>query len=478
MKTEIVGKRNDSRVNRHQQVQLQGWRANCDIQLIIDHHACIEYLAKYASKAEKMSSVARDTFVSVVNNLQDDSCPKSAIRKLMMKSVGERDMGIQEVMHHILSLKLYRSSFNVITVSLDNSSKCKISKDELSVSKSELEIYCERLDYSNDLIDTNLISFISEYIVRNGKLHVRKEPVIVRTIPNYSSNPKGNNYGQYCKYQLIKYKPWAFNIASLWSDEEESDLVYISHWQVFLESDLGRHTVSDWQRHLQNAEKYLNDSEDNDEILGDTSYEQSEEWMLLAKMAAHTNNVPEIDKQHIQAIRAVYSNDLINAMPFWLENERGNLEESCLIDGKAIDISTFNDKQLLAYSIIQSHQSMMEKPLYIMITGQGGSGKSFVINAVRSLLQSKCIVASCFGIAAFNIQGVTLHSLLRLPIRGKNNCDLKGTALAKLQMRLKDVKYIIIDEFSVIGQKMLGWIDRRCRQATGEMDKTFWDYTT
>lgn len=32
---EIVGKRNDSRVNRHQQIQLQGWRANCDIQLII-----------------------------------------------------------------------------------------------------------------------------------------------------------------------------------------------------------------------------------------------------------------------------------------------------------------------------------------------------------------------------------------------------------------------------------------------------------
>ena len=59
---EIVAKRNDSRVNRHQQVQLQGWRANCDIQLVTDHHACVEYLAKYASKAERMSSVARDAF--------------------------------------------------------------------------------------------------------------------------------------------------------------------------------------------------------------------------------------------------------------------------------------------------------------------------------------------------------------------------------------------------------------------------------
>ena len=122
----IVSKRNDPRVNRHQRLQLQAWRANCDIQLILDHHACIEYLAKYASKGENMSSVVRDAFVSVVNKLTDESDPKVAVRKLMMKAVGERDMSMQEVMHQILSLKLFSSSFNVITVSLDGSRKCKV----------------------------------------------------------------------------------------------------------------------------------------------------------------------------------------------------------------------------------------------------------------------------------------------------------------------------------------------------------------
>lgn len=29
------------------------------------------------------------------------------------------------------------------------------------------------------------------------------------------------------------------------------------------------------------------------------------------------------------------------------------------------------------------------------------------------------------------------------------------------------VKYLIIDEFSVIGQKMFAWINRRCKEATG-----------
>ena len=49
----VVTKRNDNRLNDHQRLQLQGWRANCDIQVIIDYHSCLEYIAKYASKGEK-----------------------------------------------------------------------------------------------------------------------------------------------------------------------------------------------------------------------------------------------------------------------------------------------------------------------------------------------------------------------------------------------------------------------------------------
>ena len=37
-------KRNDSRLNNHQQLQLQGWRANCDMQVVIYDYACVEYL--------------------------------------------------------------------------------------------------------------------------------------------------------------------------------------------------------------------------------------------------------------------------------------------------------------------------------------------------------------------------------------------------------------------------------------------------
>ena len=99
----------------------------------------------------------------------------------------------------------------------------------------------------------------------------------------------------------------------------------------------------------------------------------------------------------------------------------------------------------------------------MMITGLGGSSKSFVIQALSQLLHTKCRVCAFFGIAAFYIKGKTLHSLLQLPIKGKKNGPLKSSALAKLQHDLEDVNYLIIDEFSVIGQNMFGWINRRCK---------------
>ena len=103
----------------------------------------------------------------------------------------------------------------------------------------------------------------------------------------------------------------------------------------------------------------------------------------------------------------------------------------------------------------------------MVLTGLGGSGKSFVIQAVTDFLNEQCKVCAYFGIAVFYVKGTTLLSLLQLPIRGKKYGPLKSSALTRLQGDLKGVKYLIIDEFSVIGQKMFGWINKRCKEATG-----------
>ena len=52
----IAVPRNHGRVGAYVRVAVQGWRANCDFQLIVDHKALAEYICKYATKPEKVSA--------------------------------------------------------------------------------------------------------------------------------------------------------------------------------------------------------------------------------------------------------------------------------------------------------------------------------------------------------------------------------------------------------------------------------------
>ena len=132
--------------------------------------------------------------------------------------------------------------------------------------------------------------------------------------------------------------------------------------------------------------------------------------------------------------------------------------------------------QKLAYDIVKTHfddTSAEREPLCLIINGVAGTGKSYFINAIRNLLQSKCAITATTGKAAYNIRGVTVHSLLKLPIGSRGNKDLTGQYLRRLQDSLSEIGYIIIDEYPMLGQVTFGWIDKRCKQATGYNDKAF-----
>lgn len=105
-KAKIITKRNDRRLNNHYHVQLRGWRANCNIQAVIDYHASIECFAKYTSKGEPRSPLMKTAFNSIIRNCNINTSPTKLIKKVIMKSLGQRDFSSQETMHHLLSLKL------------------------------------------------------------------------------------------------------------------------------------------------------------------------------------------------------------------------------------------------------------------------------------------------------------------------------------------------------------------------------------
>ena len=79
------------------------------------------------------------------------------------------------------------------------------------------------------------------------------------------------------------------------------------------------------------------------------------------------------------------------------------------------------------------------------------------------LLAQLCVTAPT-GVAAFNVDGYTLHSLLRLSVKGDFK-QLKGNQLQTIQKSMTNIRYLIIDEMYMVGRKMFGQVDRRLRQA-------------
>lgn len=117
-----------------------------------------------------------------------------------------------------------------------------------------------------------IVLFIEKYKLVKGKL-VHQSPYIVpRAFPNYSSNPKGKVYSSYCKYQLLKYKPWANNPNNAWDSEQPCDQTYIDAWHDFLTSREAALHVPNWEEKLHNAMKNAKkeQSEDTDMVENDT----------------------------------------------------------------------------------------------------------------------------------------------------------------------------------------------------------------
>ena len=264
--------------------------------------------------------------------------------------------------------------------------------------------------------------------LKGSKLHQRGKTVIVKTYPNYSSNPKNEDYGLFCKYQLLKYKPWQCTPDDAWDNLEQSEETYTACWKQFLSTDTAKSLVPDWETKLQavNSYMYITPS-DNDSLEEDNNADnEREEWMLMAELNIQTNDFYEqstlVQQAYWHQVYQHFTTKEINAMPSWINREKNRNSSHSLCSTRIVDTSTFSEIQQAAYDIVFNYFSNVEQnPLRLLIMDVAGTGKSYVIDSLRNLLQTKCRVLAYTGKASFNVNEVTLHPLLTLPLGTKRN---------------------------------------------------------
>ena len=125
----------------------------------------------------------------------------------------------------------------------------------------------------------------------------------------------------------------------------------------------------------------------------------------------------------------------------------------------SIDNQSLNENQKKVFKRIESHYndilgSNQVEPLRIIVMGTAGTGKSYLIGTIHERLRATegsgskppVLVIAPTGVAAFNINGATIHSTLSIPLCNTKNLELDNKRLKQLQERLQNVVYLIINE--------------------------------
>jgi hypothetical protein len=92
----------------------------------------------------------------------------------------------------------------------------------------------------------------------------------------------------------------------------------------------------------------------------------------------------------------------------------------------------------------------------VFVTGNAGTGKSTLIQYLRTVLKKKLVVVAPTGVAALNVGGVTIHSFFHLPPKIHEDEDIKLVYDRKLYQKLD---LLIIDEVSMVRCDLMESID-------------------
>ena len=141
IRTTMETKRNHTRLNSRNCVMLPKWRANVNLQIIVDIQACAKYMTKYAAKYECRSQPVQSLYKSCVEHLSNNSGAKKVLHTALLHSVGVRGFSSQKTSHMLRSLSLFSCTYNFVTVALN--SLGKVTRDDNS---GELTVEASALD--------------------------------------------------------------------------------------------------------------------------------------------------------------------------------------------------------------------------------------------------------------------------------------------------------------------------------------------
>ena len=498
-------------VNNYFAVGLEAWEANMDIQPVFNYYKAISYMCSYFSKCETESSVAIKKAVEESQNLNF----KERMKKVALAFLSHRQCSVQEAVYQLLPELWLRKTFPAVTFANTN-----LPDKRHRVCKSEKELR-ELPDDSTDVFKKNNLDryldrpgttfkggkyrvldqfcyaqFLAYYyldttVSLDEKIDSQPEVLLdddieqpllyPKLIPLMSCKEKMRcrNVKKVLRYHTpninVNAEAYAHHLLMLFYPfRKESDLLFQRDQTYF--SKLNECNVL----------KVVNQNKEIYEPWGDMVDLSLQQFIFRPRTDAfaeqendeinsrieNSNNIDENGVDFLIEPRApAYSRPSINVL---MDSEINNL--ICSLNRKQREVFNSVISWAKKSVINRSARNVCEiKPLHIFITGGAGTGKSHLIKTLYAALMkilnynsqspehSKVILLAPTGVAAVNIAGTTIHSALGIPVdcRGMQIPKLSNKRRCSLRMQLQDLKAIIIDEISMVSNKLLLHIHQR-----------------
>ncbi|KAK3909624.1 ATP-dependent DNA helicase RRM3 [Frankliniella fusca] len=443
-----------------------------------DKQASINYLAKYISKSEYRSDHLKE-LMQIINSASDrNKNAKFAVQSLYIKACSERDFSAQETCHLLMGLKLYSSGKrDFVTVGFSDNEEWRLLRNNNDASS-----FMEKYQARSEALDAKCLWNVA----KNYKLQKetkRQNSAILQIFPKYSATIDNQTIKEkYYRQQVLLYVPW----------REEKDLKNdeTSSWEEIYYKNI---EIIDLNAEQTNLLEQMQPEEDEFETHEINNHSRLEQWQIISQMGPAQNieqsslGNREIDRNYNwhQSVESCEEYGGIPALLTFMTRMEKEYKASSNTDMHDNEITLSEDQQSILNLAQQQINTLLDPtnatnmniPQTVLIQGKAGTGKSLVIARIANLISStfgegSCLLVGPTGVCALNINGPTLHNKLKFNL-SEEYANLNGDQLFKFQQEMKKVKFIIIDEFSVVGCEMLSIIDRRLRQGKDNPSEPF-----
>jgi len=103
----------------------------------------------------------------------------------------------------------------------------------------------------------------------------------------------------------------------------------------------------------------------------------------------------------------------------------------------------------------------------VFVTGRAGTGKSTLLGYLRDNTEQKVVVCAPTGVAAYNVGGITIHSLFGFPFGALTAGDVAKHLGRRQREVLREIDMLIIDEVSMVSANLMDAIDVALKTARG-----------